>query len=388
MTTPSLNDLYTSILSDLRNRLKVTTIIGKVFLNAFAFVQAAKLKLYYLNSAFIYKNIFPDTADPESLEGTLSRFGYVKLGRYRNAATAGEYTVEVTGNIGATIAPGTTYKSSDTSTSPDHLFILDSTYTFTSATGSIQLRALDLGPDARLETNDILQVTQPIANIDSFGTVTAVIISPLEEESISEYRERIIQAFQLESQGGAKTDYRIWALDAQGVRSVYPYVNSPGIIDLYVEANPSDSTDGKGTPTAAILNDVESVIEFDPDTTKPLNERGRRPMGAFQINFLSITVIYIDVVITNLSDVTYITSISDALDSFLFDIRPYVDGADLPSDSQKGFIYEADIYGIVRDILRGNATFDSLDLKVNNISVDIYEFTDGNIPGLNSVTNV
>jgi len=388
MTTPTLNDLYTSILADLRNKLGTSSVIGKAVIIAFSVVQAAKLKIFYLTNAFTYKNVFPDLADPESLNGTLSRFGFVKLGRYPNAATAGEYTVAVSGSIGATIAPGTTYKSLDTATSPDKLFVLDTLFTFTGTSGSISLRALDLGANAALNVGDSLQVTQPIADVNSFGTVSSVDTTPLEAETTEEYREKVIAAYRLESQGGAKTDYREWSADAQGVRKVYPYAKSgdPGIIDLYVEANPDDSTDGYGTPSSAILDDVEEVVEFDPDTTKPLNERGRRPISAFQINYLPVNVLPVDIEITNLSDSSYISSIEDAIVSFLFNIRPFVDGADDPNDQQTDLLYETDIYGVVRSVLGNNATFESLTVEVDGNPITIYEFTDGDIPYLDNLT--
>lgn len=386
--TPSLSDLYASVLSDLRNRFSITTLFGKVIFNAFALVQAAKLKLYYLHAAFIYKNIFPDTADPASIGGSLSRFGVVKLGRLLLPATAGEYTVDVTGVIGAVIPPNTTFKSLDTSTSPDKLFVLDTTFTFTATSGQIQIRALDLGADAKLEVGDSLQVTQPIADVDSFATVDSVDTIPIEAETTAEYSQKVIQAYSQEAQGGAKTDYRIWAADAAGEREVYPYVIESGMIDLYIEANPADSLDGFGTPTAAIIAEVEEVVEFDPDTTKSLNERGRRPMGTFQINFEAVNVLPVDVEITTLSDVSFLTAIEDAIVAYLFNIRPYIDGADNPNDSQKGLLYEADIYGIVRGVLGSQATFVSLTVEVDSTPIAIYEFTTGDIPYLNSVTNV
>lgn len=82
---PTTQELYTSIKSDLETELNINIpVFGKIFLRALAAVQAAKLKLYYLAIASVQKNIFPDTADPESIGGTLERFGIVKLGRNRN----------------------------------------------------------------------------------------------------------------------------------------------------------------------------------------------------------------------------------------------------------------------------------------------------------------
>lgn len=387
MTTQTFSELYQSVITDLRNRLSLTTIVGKVALNAIALVQAAKLKLYYLSAEFVYKNIFPDQADSEDLGGTLSRFGYVKLGRYPNAATAGEYECSITGTTGATIASGTTFKSMDSSTNPDYVFILDSAYTFTSSTGTITLRALTAGTESELSVDDELQVTSPLSNVDSYATVTSVSTEPEDAEDTDEYREKVIQGYQEELEGGAKTDYRNWAFDVDVVKWTNPQVGTPGEINLYVEVYAASSTDGHGTPTSAILEEVAEVIEYDPDTTKADDERGRRPMGTFQVNVLPINPVAVDVVITNLSDTSYLTSIESAIEELLEDIRPYVDGADAPTDSQKGKLYEADIYTTVRDILGSDATFDSLTVAVDGDLISTYTFEDDNIPYLNSVTN-
>ena len=389
MAVPTFTELYTSVQTDLRNRLGISTLVGKMVLNAFAAVQAGKLKIYYLLSAFIYKNIFPDTADSAEIGGTLERFGLVYLGRRPNPAVAGEYKIQVSGDVGATIAPSTTFKSLDTSASPDRLFILDTLFTFTSATGIIDVRSLDLGTDAVLNVGDQLQVTAPIANVDSFSEVTSVVVTPVESEDIETYRELVIQAIQLEAQGGAKTDYRIWAADAAGVRKVYPYVKNlfSGTVQLYVEANPADSTDGNGTPSASILSDVEDVIEFDPDISKPLTERGRRPMTV-TLEVLSINTISVDVDIVDLSDTSYLTTIEDAIIDLLFYIRPFIDGADNQNDSNTDLLYVSDIINTIRDVLGNNASFTNITVDVDGSPITtLYEFTDGDIPFLDNLTN-
>ena len=386
MNTPTLSQLYTAIRDDLKAKLGISSLVGKTVISAFAAVQAGKLKILYLLAKKIYDNIFVDTADADMLR----RFGLVKLNRLPTPAVAGVYEIEVTGSDGATVPANTTWKSLDDSTSPDYLFVNDVSYTISGTSVTVQIRAFELGPDARLTAGDELQVTAPIANVDSFATVTAVVTTPVSAESEGEYRKEVIRAYQTEPQGGARTDYRLWASDASGVREVYPYVVSaqPGYIDLYVEANPIDSADGYGTPSPSLLSDVDDVIEFDPDTSKPLNERGRRPLSAFQINFLSINKIAVDVEITALSDASFLTAIENAITDFLFDIRPFVDGADNPQNINKGKLFESDIYNIVRDIIGINATFTLLTLKVDGSAETLYEFTGGNIPYLNSVTIV
>ncbi len=388
MTIPTLSELLESIKSDLKNKLGITdSLIGKTVLNAFAIVQAAKMKIFYLLISFIYDNIFVDTASSESVGGTLERFGLIKLGRLPNPATSGEYKIAVTGTIGATILAGTTYKSLDASSNPNHIFVVDVAVVLTTSPQDIDIRSLDLGSDSRLEIDDQLQLTAPISNIDSFSSVSSVEVIPVDEEDIESYREKVILAYQQEPQGGAKTDYRLWSADASGVRFVYPYVKdgAAGQIDLYIEAFAIDSTDGNGTPTVAILTEVEDVVNFDPDVSKPLNSRGRRPMLS-EVNYLSIITIPVDIEVVDLSDVSYLTAIKEAIRTFLLDIRPFIDGADNPNNQQINKLYESDIVNIVRDVIGGANTFSEIIMEVNSVVYSLYEFTGGDIPYINTVT--
>lgn len=384
MTTPTFTELYESIRDELKDKLGLSSLVGKTFLNAFALVQAGKLKVLYLLAGSIYKNIFVDTADADML----SRFGFVKLNRYPNEATAGEYTAEVTGTPGAVIAAGTTFKSLDSSTSPAKLFVLDASYTMPASTGAVSLRALDLGTTARLEIGDQVQVTQPIAALDSFAEILSVDITATEAETLEAYRVKVIAAYQTEPQGGAKTDFRLWALDAAGVRDTYPYVvdGEPNTLDMFVEATPDNSTDGRGTPSAAALLDVEEVVEYDPDTTKPDSERGRRPVTAWKTNYLPIITAPVDVQVVGLTDAGFLTQIADAITAKLYYIRPFIGGADNPGLLNKGRLYSADLTVIARDVIGVAASFDNLIMQVDSVAVNSYEFDEGRIPYLASVT--
>jgi len=389
MTIPTYNELYTSILTDLRNKLEIRFIVGKLVLIAFAAVQAAKLKLIYLTSAFIYKNIFPDTADSEDLGGTLERFGLVKLNRLPFDAIAGEYFITVSGEIGATIQPNTTFKSLDTASSPDKLFICQDLFTFTGLTGTVKIIALEAGTGSRLEVGDQLQVTAPIALVNSFAIVLSVDIEAIEAEKIEDYRFKVIQAYRSEPQGGARIDYMLWAGDAAGVRRIYPYVKIGfvGELNIYVEANPLDSLDGFGTPTATILTDVESVIELDPDITKPMSDRGRRPMSVFDIHYFAISLKAVDVIITDLSDPSFLTSIKSAITDYIFNIRPYIGGADDPN-SINDKIYISDIFNIVISVIGKINTFSAIVMEIDDVPLNLYQFINGNIPYCRNVTAV
>lgn len=389
ITIPTTSQLYNAVLSDLQAAYGSSIpLFGKNFLRVLAGVQAGKLKLYYLAIAELQKNIFVDTADPESSGGTLERFGRVKLGRDPFPAQAGKYSVTVTGSTGAIIPAATTFKSNDDSINPGMLFILDVAHALVASSDTITIRALTPGAGSMLAIGDNLTATAPIIGVSSTATVASEVVEPLDAENIEDYRDKAIEAYQLEPQGGAATDYRLWAFDAQGVEQTYPYAKSGASneINLFVEATLADSTDGKGTPSAALLLDVQSVVEFDPDTSKPLNERGRRPLGVFQVHYLPVTIKTIDIVIPDFVGLTpdIQSLIYSALKEHIDAIRPFVAAADVLAD--KNDILDVNQITSVILLARPGSSFGAVTFTVDGVPFSSYQFVDGNIPFFNSVT--
>lgn len=386
---PTIKQLYDDILSDLQNELGITIPnYGKNFLRALAAVQAAKLKLYYLSIGKLQKNIFIDTADRESSGGTLERFGRIKLGRNPFPATQGQYTITVTGNAGATVPAQTTFKSNDDTQNPGKLFVLDAAYTMPGATGTMTVRALEAGLESRLNVGEGLTATAPLSAIDSGAVVASEFVIPQAAEDIEDYRQKGLDSYRLEPQGGAAADYRLWGLDAQGVKQIYPYAKSGAAneINVFVEATIADSVDGKGTPTATILNEVADDIELDPDTTLPISERGRRPLGVFAVNVLPVVIRQVDIVVTGYQNLTVdkqniiLASLSEMINAK----RPFIAGADILAERN-------DVLGvnnIISTILSAvtDSVFTSVTLNVDSISVINIQFDNGNIPYLNSVS--
>ena len=389
ITIPTLSQLYTDIKSDLESKFTyVIPVFGKNFIRALAAVQAAKLKVYYLAIANLQKNIFIDTADPESVGGTLERFGRIKLGRNPFPATAGQYSVQVSGTIGATIPARTTFITDDDSSNPGKLFILDSAFVLVTGSDTILLRALEAGTGSRIFTGETLTATTPIADVSQGVLFIGESVSPVDAEDIEDYRDKGIQSYRLEAQGGAVGDYRIWSSDAQGVLRVYPYAKTgfPNEINVFVEATVADSTDGKGTPSGTILTDVENVIELDPDTTKDINERGRRPLGIFDIHVLAVSPLDVIVNIAGFVAITAAkqTAILNSLTDALRTVRPYLAGADPLEDKNDIFNINKAINAILT--ASPGSIFGAVTMTVDGNPVSTYTFTQGEIPYLDSVT--
>ncbi|MNX74447.1 Baseplate J-like protein [compost metagenome] len=385
---PTISELKETISNDLKSKLNLSTDVLKKTLDAFASVISAIMKTVYLYLANIQDNVFPDTADLEVNGGTLERIGRIQLGRNPRPATVGVFEISVIGVAGSVLKSGLTFKSNENAKNPGQMYISDVEYIMTGSNDVIEIRSLGSGATFDLNIDDNLTITQPVLGVNQTVTVSAIVEQPKASESIDVYRQNILDSIQLEPQGGAKTDYRLWSADAQGVRKVYPYVKdgNAGVVQVFVEATIEDSTDGKGTPSGALLTEVESVIEFDPDVTKPTNERGRKPIQAI-LEVEPISLIPIDVTITGLSqDTTAIRdSISSNLSSYLYDVRPYISGADLPRD-KNDILYESRLQNVLTGVLSASNFFTGFEMRVDGNIETSYTFALDNIPFLNSVT--
>lgn len=383
---PNLTEIKDTIANDFKTKLNLSESNLRYVLDAMDSVLAAQFKLVYLYLSDIQNNIFPDTANIESEGGTLERLGRIYLNRNPRPATSGIFKLSVTGTAGAVLRNSLTFKSNENSKNPNQLYVLDAEYILTGSSDEIEVRSLGGGLDFELNVNDELTITEPVIGVNSLVTVLEVIDAPLASEDIEVYRQNILDAIQLEPQGGSKTDYRLWANDAQGVRKVYPYVKNgdAGTVQVYVESV-LPGEDGNGIPSNALMNDVEDVIEFDPDETKPTNERGRIPIQA-TLEVLSITPIPVDIEITGLNDSSLAvqSAIENNLKSFLYDVRPYVAGADLPR-TKNDILYSGRLQSVVTDVLDSSNFFTGFVMKVNGNVENSFQFSLGSIPYLRDI---
>lgn len=389
VTIPTFAQLYNDVLNDLQSQYTATIpVFGKVFLRALAAVQAGKLKLFYLGLANIQKNIWPDTADSVSIGGTLERFGLVKIQRNPFPAVAAQYTVQVTGINGAVIAGNgqTQFISDANSFSPGMLFTLDAPYVCTGSNDFITLRALTPGTISELSIGDTLTATAPISGVTTNGnTVTAQVVQPLDAETIDEYRAVVVYAFQSQPQGGSATDYRIWSAEVQGVERVYPYAKTGASneINLFIESNIAESTDGHGTPDAAMIQAVSDVIEGDGIVL------AKRPLGVFLVHYLPVTPYAVDVNISGANPAftdEQKTAITDAITQWIDTVRPFVAAADILAN-KNDFI---DLNNLILQTLTAapGTTFGAVTFTVNGTPFNSFTFLNGFIPYLNSVTFV
>lgn len=384
---PTIQQLNANISGDFKNKLNLTNDVLKKVLYAMSLVFSGQFHLVYLYLRDIQNNIFPDTADTESVGGTLERQGRIYLNRDRFPDSVGSFKVSVTGVAASVLRNNLTFKSNEGTLNPGQVYILDSEYICTGTDDEITIRSIGAGSTFNLAIGNNLTITEPVIGVDKTVTVIEVVSQPIAGETIELYRQAILNAIQLEPQGGSRADYRQWATDAQGVRLIYPYVAdvTTGIVSIYVEAVPIDSTDGLGTPSVAILDNVEAVLNFDPDVTKPTYERGRKPAQAF-LDLQPITLVPVDVTIIGLNTTTpsIESTIQSSIEALLYKVRPFIAGADLLRN-KNDILYYGKMQSSVTESLTDGNFFENLDLFVDGNAIVSYEFNLGNVPYLRNL---
>ena len=112
---PTINEIYSSMISDLKAKLNISDFEAKMVLEAFGSVMSGQLKLMYIYLGDIQNNLFPDTADTIENGGELNRHGQIYLNRQPKPATNGVYLVQLTSSANSFIRNGITYKANDDS---------------------------------------------------------------------------------------------------------------------------------------------------------------------------------------------------------------------------------------------------------------------------------
>lgn len=396
VTIPSKETIYQGILNDYASEMGVDVSELGDQIRVEAKVQAGREWVMYLLISKVQNNMYPDLAEEEEL----IRDGLLWLGRVPSPAEQGQYSCVINGKGGSIIPASTQFKSDSTSTSPDYLFILDSEFTMPGTIGvetssTITIRALEAGLDAQLLVGDTLTSIQPLNDFTNQITVDTITVQPVSAEGIESYRADVEEAKRLQSQGGSPSDYRLWCSEVPEIRTSYPYLQQGGggNIIIYVEATEENTAPGEitGVPTQATLEEVykfDSGIETGVVVQDPITSIARRPVQTKNISSVGINPNPVDLYFTDYSDESKIGLANNAIDEFLYNVRPYVSGADVLSRKNDILTIGA-MLSAIYDALQGSGvTFTSLAAKVNGVDLDpSYQFLLGNIPYLRDTYN-
>lgn len=351
LITPTTAEVNANIIAQLEASLGQTVpLLPKSFLRVLAKILAALFIILYKYSGFIFLQLFVSTASDQETEVNGSIITpLTEWGRLIGVGDPGVgVAAQLTINITVTNQTGTLASGSQlVNTSNGVTYITIGAVLLNAATVIATIRAVNdqtdgggIGTVGNLDPGDVVSFANTLANVNRDTEVLALVITGTDPETSDEYRTRIITRFQSTPQGGAYADYRVWGGEVEGVNQIYPYTSdTPGIVDVFVEADVSVDADGIAPP--ALITSVFDAIEL------------LRPANAF-VDVVSITRTGFDVLVTGLSvdDLAGVqASINTAVTEYFVDRAPFIVGLDILP--RRETITQSALIGLVEDIVTG-----------------------------------
>lgn len=232
---PSLNEIIERVRNDFQSRLTSgSAVLRRSVVSVFSRVIAGASHLLHGHLDWVFRQVFPDTAEKEQLDRWASIWGVA-----RKPADFAAGQVVFTGTNGSVIPSGSELQRSD-----GIKFTTNASATISGGSATVAVTAVVAGAESNTESGVQVSLTSPIAGVQSAATVHSVGIEDgQDEESDDDLRNRLLQRIQNPPLGGSADDFERWALEVSGVTRawVYPLNQGPGTVGLaFVEDNEAD----------------------------------------------------------------------------------------------------------------------------------------------------
>ncbi|KTT00110.1 tail protein [Pseudomonas oryzihabitans] len=246
LTVPSFDAILSGMLRDIRN-LNPEADIGTDsdnYVRAASF--AAALEGFYQKLAWVYAQIFPDTAgDDEVIHEAALR------GLTRKSAVAATGSVSLTGAAGVTLLAGSTL----THIASGLVFVTTTSVKLSSSgAATVAVQAQTTGTSANGLTG-ALRLTSPPLGMDPGATFVAATAGGEEQETVAALLARLLELMQSPPAGGADYDYERWAKEVDGIADalVLPLRRGGGTVDVVVTAS-------NGVPSETVIAACQARI--------------------------------------------------------------------------------------------------------------------------------
>ena len=263
-TIPTAAEIKARIIADLENSLNQTTpALFKAFNRVLAGAIAGFILLLYQAILFVYRQIFPDTADEVALNLAGALVNILRL-----PAVFAVIQCDVTGVNGYVLQQGVTFRGSN-----NVVYKVTTGGTIAGGVISAELTAQESGEIGNLPNGTILDIVQPDANLDGIAEITATNTSGDDQETLDSYRTRVSAEYKKRRTGGAPADYEAWGLETPNFDWISPLDDPDTAGEVIVYGRVDNQTDG--IPTGNQLTELETFLNLDPVT----GLRTRHPIG-------------------------------------------------------------------------------------------------------------
>ena len=357
LQTPTINEIAANIISDIEAEYNQTIpLLQKAVFRIWAFISAAVFIILYKFGTDAFNQRFVQTANSTFLSLLGEQVGVTRTPAQQWVGTV-DATVTQTGGV---IQAGTQLVNNNTGVvySVTISEAIDSTPTET-----LQVSSLTGGDASNLIIGDTLDFVNPQPGLEQTVTVASVTTEGSDQEPIEQYRQRVLDRYQKQPQGGALADYELWAEETTNVINAYPYAAiTPGEVEVFIEVD--NQTDG--IPTSGQLASALENINFDSTTGRAT----RRPVTA-EVETFAITRTTFTVEVNNLNPDTpdIRTQIDTAVSDLFLTKEPFIQGL---SVNRNDTISDAETTSVVQTVAAANGSVISdVIVKEGGIPFDI-----------------
>lgn len=357
----TFDDLYNSIITDWTNKLEIT--VAEAGLDIIVMSKVFAFGLYLLVKIIdgIKNNIWVGSMQAAKL----LEVGQDKIGRGLFQAVKGEYTCSTVAKDVGDIPEGAIFTININGV----IYSYENTAT-TPGGDPITVRALESGTASALIVTDKLTSKQNLTYAENEITVTAITETPIDTETIEDYRA-VVVAFEILRLGnGNASDYILWVTNTNGAKTGYPYTADAeaGKAVIYCE-----STDNEVLiPSAGLIDNIIDSIKYDS------NGKSQPPVEFFEfVNttyVLPVQITGVKIELTN-GEVGEKTLIEGIVRTYLEGKRPFLHTVNKFIQTSTGFNSLENtitLTDIVTILANANITFDSIVMTVDILLTNGY----------------
>lgn len=300
VTIPTIAEIKADILADIEAADTTSTLLPVSVWNILATAMAGAQYLLYKLGLWLYNQIFTLTMDEDALIKRASEFGIT-----RTPAQIWQGTATATGTDGTTIAVG------KLCTINSYAYEVTALSTISGGSATVSLKSLEAGDALTREIGDELKWSTPQIGLDSIATVASTTQSGEDQETLADFKTRILNRQRNKPHGGAIPDFNQWATEVAGISEAFTFRPAPGYVNVYPLTDDPDPANR--IPDSAKLTEVATYINADT----------RYPFGR-PATVLAFTELNFDVDFTNLSPDTAAlrAAIETATEDYIYSRRP------------------------------------------------------------------
>lgn len=211
-TRPTLTQIRDRVKGDIKSTLGLTTILRRSFLDVIGKIVAGASHTLHGHIQFAKEQLLPDQATDEYL----LRWGAI-WGISRLDATFTKLNITITGTATTVVPVGTLFQRSD-----GVQYETEAEVTIGGG-GSVAavLVALEAGSDGNIDDGSTVSLVSAISGVDSDATVDSTDTEGDDQETLTDFRTRLVERIQNPPSGGTVADYVAYAKTVVGVTRVW-----------------------------------------------------------------------------------------------------------------------------------------------------------------------